>query len=79
MESRRAARTIRRGGMIGDLSLGRQVRLPASRSVWTLLLGEVALGWCRGGVNVGGRGDPAAGQLALWIRDVTIPNGLAAG
>jgi hypothetical protein len=26
-----------------------------------------------GGVKVGGRGDPATGQLTPWLRDVTIP------
>jgi hypothetical protein len=31
----------------------------------------MAVRWCRGGVNVSVR-DPAAGQLALWIRDVAI-------
>ena len=65
-------------GMIGDVSLAGQVTLPASRSVRTLLLGEVALRWCRGRVNVSVR-DPATVQLTPWIRDVTITNGLAAG
>lgn len=65
-------------GMIGDMSLAGQVTLPASRSVRTLLV-KWPWGGAGAGVNIGGRGDPAAGQLAPWIRDVTITNGLAAG
>ena len=49
MESRRAARTIRRGRDDRRLSLGRQVTLPASRSVWTLLLVK----WPWGGAGAG--------------------------
>jgi hypothetical protein len=77
MEGRRAARTILRNRDDRRHEPG-QVTLPASRSVRTLLLGEVALRWCRARVNVSVR-DPATVQLTPWIRNVTITNGLAAG